>query len=99
MFGDAVLAVDGQQQRLAELPLTCGYHHTAADNEETAEYVVPVDWVSTRTREHAIRQKGLFGPDPCALLTLVALMGAAMRDPRPSDIGGPGFMGVVPALG
>jgi len=28
--------------------------------EETAEYVVPVDWISTRTREQAIRQKGLF---------------------------------------
>jgi hypothetical protein len=60
MFDDAVPAVDGQQQWLAELPLTGGYHHTAADSEETAEYVVPVDWISTRTREYAIRQKGLF---------------------------------------
>jgi hypothetical protein len=60
MFDDAVPAVDGQQQRLAELPLTGGHHHTPADSEETAEYVVPVDWISTRTREHAIRQKGPF---------------------------------------
>jgi hypothetical protein len=37
-----------------------GYHHTEADSDETAEYVVPVDWISTRTREQAIRQKGLF---------------------------------------
>lgn len=60
MFDDAVLAVDGQQQRLAGLPLAGGYHHTAADDEETAKYIVPVDWISTRTREHALRQKGLF---------------------------------------
>jgi hypothetical protein len=60
IFDDAELTVDGQQRRMSELPLAGGYHHTAADNEETAEYVVPVDWISTRTRDHAIRQKGLF---------------------------------------
>src|SRR5689334_19925053 len=37
-----------------------GYHHTEADNEETAEYIVPVEWIRTRPREQAIRQKGLF---------------------------------------
>jgi hypothetical protein len=59
-FDDAVVTFDGQERRLAELPLAGGYHHTTADTEETAEYVVPVDWIKTTTREQAIRQKGLF---------------------------------------
>jgi hypothetical protein len=45
-FDDAVVTTNGQQRKLAELPLVGGYHHTEADSEETAEYVVPVDWIS-----------------------------------------------------
>jgi hypothetical protein len=59
-FDNALVTTGGQAQKLADLPLAGGYHHTEADNDETAEYVVPVDWISTRTREQAIRQKGLF---------------------------------------
>ena len=57
MFDDAVLEVDSQQERLAELPLADGYHYTAAENEETAEHLVPVDWISTRTREQPSGRK------------------------------------------
>jgi hypothetical protein len=59
-FDDAIVTTDDQQRKLAELPLAGGYHHTEADSDETAEYVVSVDWIGTRTREQAIRQKGLF---------------------------------------
>jgi hypothetical protein len=59
-FDDAVVQVDGQQQKLPELLPADRYHHTAADAEDTAEYVVPVAWISTRPREKAVRQKGMF---------------------------------------
>ena len=59
-FDDALVTVGGQQQKLSGLQLAGTYRHTAADDEETAEYVVPVTWISTRQREHAIRKKGLF---------------------------------------
>lgn len=59
-FDDALVTVGGQQQKLSGLQLAGTYHHTAADDEETAEYVVPVAWLSTRPREQAIRKKGLF---------------------------------------
>ena len=59
-FDDAVVMVDGHQQKLPELVPADRYHHTAADDEDTAEYVVPVAWISTRPREKAVRQKGMF---------------------------------------
>ena len=59
-FDDAVVMVDGRQQKLPELVSADRYHHTAADDEDTAEYVVPVAWISTRPREEAVRQKGMF---------------------------------------
>ncbi len=59
-FDDALVTAGGQLQKLSGLQLAGTYHHTANDDEETAEYVVPVDWINTRPREQAIRQKGLF---------------------------------------
>lgn len=59
-FDDDVVVVDGHQQKLPTLVPADRYHHTAADDDETAEYVVPVAWISTRPREKAVRQKGMF---------------------------------------
>jgi hypothetical protein len=59
-FDDAVLTVDGTEQKLADLELKGSYHHTAADDDETAEYVVPVKWLETRAREEALWQRGMF---------------------------------------
>lgn len=59
-FDDATVMVDGQPRKLAELVQVDRYHHTAADDEEPAEYVVPVEWSSTRSREQAVRRKGMF---------------------------------------
>jgi hypothetical protein len=58
-FAEADVTVDGEQQLLRELPLIGNYHHPNED-AATAEYVVPVRWVRTLSREEAIRAPGLF---------------------------------------
>jgi TIR domain len=59
-FDDALVAIDGEQQKLSDQPLVGNYHHPPVGGEDTAEYVVPVEWITTRPRELAIHQKGLF---------------------------------------
>lgn len=59
-FDDAVVTIDGAEAKLSELALMGSYHHTAADNEQTAEYVVPILWTETRHREDAVWQRGMF---------------------------------------
>lgn len=59
-FDDALVTADGQQRKLATLPLRGTYHYPPADDEDTAEYVVPVEWISTRPKELAVHKKGLF---------------------------------------
>jgi hypothetical protein len=58
-FDQAVVFVDGGEQELAELPLEGNYHH-GSDDEDTAEYVVPVEWAATRPRDEAVSERGLF---------------------------------------
>ncbi len=58
-FDEAVVEVEGVERKLAELPLTGTYHH-GSDGDETAEYVAPVTWLGTRTRDTAIAERGLF---------------------------------------
>jgi hypothetical protein len=36
------------------------YHYPPGGDDDTAEYVVPVDWISTRPKELAVHAKGLF---------------------------------------
>jgi hypothetical protein len=59
-FQDALVTVDGEQQKLSDQPLAGNYQHPAIDAEDTAEYVVPVEWITTRPKELAVREKGLF---------------------------------------
>jgi len=58
-FDDAVVEVDGVERKLAELPLEGIYHH-GLDDEDTAEYVVPVTWVNSREREEGVWLRGMF---------------------------------------
>ena len=57
-FRYAEVLLDGTT-RLADLPLQ-GTYGSPQDTTESAEYVVPVNWNSTTTRERAYRQKGMF---------------------------------------
>jgi len=59
-FDDALVIVGGEQRKLSELPLTGTYLHPPAEDEDEAEYVVPVEWISTRAREYAVQRKGFF---------------------------------------
>lgn len=60
-FSDAVVTVDGQQEQLAELSLAGTYlHNERGDTDETAEYVVPVQWEATVPASQAIWKRGLF---------------------------------------
>jgi hypothetical protein len=59
-FDDSVVAIDGAEHRLSELPLKGSYHHTVEDDEQTAEYVIPVEWIKTQYRAEAVWQRGMF---------------------------------------
>ena len=49
-FDDALVTVDGEQRKLSDQPLAGKYHFPPAGDEDTAEYVVPVEWITTRSR-------------------------------------------------
>lgn len=60
-FSDAVVTVDGQPTRLADIQLVGTYQHSQdGDTDETAEYVVPVEWEATVPVTQAIWKRGLF---------------------------------------
>jgi hypothetical protein len=58
-FEAAILEVDGNMRRMQDLELRGTYvHHN--DAEDNAEYVVPVRWLTTRSREQAVWERGMF---------------------------------------
>jgi len=60
-FPDAVLTVNGQTVRLADQQLRADYVHShKPDIEDNREYVVPVRWIETRSRDDALWVKGMF---------------------------------------
>jgi TIR domain len=59
-FDDALVTIDGEQQKLSDQLLVGNYHHPPVGGEDTAEYVAPVEWITTRPRELAVHKKGLF---------------------------------------
>ena len=58
-FDRATLSVDGQTVRMRDLELLGHYTHDV-DDEDSAEYIVPVEWEQTLDREDAVWQKGYF---------------------------------------
>ncbi len=58
-FDEATLTVDGQQVRMRDLELRGHYTHVV-DDEDAAEYIVPVEWERTVGRDDAVWQKGYF---------------------------------------
>lgn len=60
-FESAVVTVNGQSVQLSKQSLHGRYIHDNADpDDDPTEYVVPVRWISTRPREHAVWRKGMF---------------------------------------
>lgn len=60
-FDRAEVQVDGTTSLLADFPLqgSCP-HRDGGDTEESAEYIVPVDWHSTKTKDQAFWKQGMF---------------------------------------
>ena len=54
-FSEAIVDADGQQRRLADLPLQGNYVYSSGD-----EWIVPVRWVKHRPREQAFWKTGMF---------------------------------------
>jgi len=54
-FAEATVDIDGQQHRLADLPLDGNYVYDSGD-----EWVVPVRWLNHRPREKAFWKTGMF---------------------------------------
>ncbi len=60
-FQLAEVYVDGERRKLSELPLRGVYEHPPQrDGQDADEYVVPVAWTDTRSREQAVWSKGMF---------------------------------------
>lgn len=57
----ATLDVNGAEKPLRELDLNGVYRHEGRPNDQDrAEYVVPVEWISTKSREDAVWKQGFF---------------------------------------
>jgi hypothetical protein len=54
-FAEATADIDGQRQRLADLPLDGNCVYPSGD-----EWIVPVRWLSHRPREKAFWKTGMF---------------------------------------
>ena len=56
---EAVFCVDGQEKAMTELPLKGSYFD--AEEDEQAEYIVPVEWIKTVSQNRAVKESGFFG--------------------------------------
>jgi hypothetical protein len=66
-FDMATVLVDGEARALSSLPLVGTYAHPPLpDDEDAAEYVVPVSWYQSRPRESAVWAKGMFASEHSA---------------------------------
>lgn len=79
-YDEAVLAIDGVETRMADLPLAGSYRHDN-DADDNDEFVVPVDWTTTADRSEAIWEKGFFANQnsACKLRNRFTLDGLARR--------------------
>lgn len=59
-FDEARIDVDGVETPLQSLPLVGTYRHEGDDEDDSAEWVVPVEWTKTVPREQAVWKNGMF---------------------------------------
>ncbi|MGX1695223.1 hypothetical protein ACWIBQ_07585 [Microbacterium keratanolyticum] len=59
-FDEALVDVDGVETPLQSLPLVGSYRHEGDDEDDSAEWVVPVEWTKTVPREQAVWKNGMF---------------------------------------
>lgn len=59
-FDEAVVEVDGVPTLLKSLDLVGAYRHEGDEDDHSAEWVVPVEWIHTVPREQAFWKNGMF---------------------------------------
>ena len=59
-FDVATVQIDGNERRLADLPMVGNYRHHGDEADENAEWAVPVEWTHAVPREQCFRKKGVF---------------------------------------
>lgn len=59
-FDETEVEHDGRAMRLTDLPLEGRYRHEGDDEDDRAEWAVPVDWIHTVQREQAFWRTGMF---------------------------------------
>lgn len=52
--------VDGQQVAITDAPLKCPKYLENNDDPDKIEHFVPVNWITTSSKDEAYREKGLF---------------------------------------
>ena len=59
-FDETEVEHDGRAMRLTDLPLEGRYRHEGDDEDDRAEWAVPIDWAHTVPREQAVWRAGMF---------------------------------------
>lgn len=59
-FDETTVAVDGAEQRLADLPLEGNYRHDGDASDDNAEWAVAVEWIHAVPREQGFWRSGMF---------------------------------------
>lgn len=59
-FDQTKVNVDGTNTPLTDLPLEGRYHHDGDEDDNTAEWAVPVEWTHTVPREQGFWKPGMF---------------------------------------
>lgn len=53
--------IDGVDKTIYELDIHAEYHKNNLSSDDTAEYIVKIDWLKTVDKENAIKELGFFG--------------------------------------
>lgn len=59
-FDRSSVLVDGVERKLSELPLSGVYRHDGDEDDDVAEWAVPIDWIHTVPLERAFWKTGMF---------------------------------------
>ncbi|MEO5318885.1 hypothetical protein ACFVVC_02400 [Pseudarthrobacter sp. NPDC058196] len=59
-FDETTVIVDGIERKLTDLALAGNYHHDGDEDDDNAEWAVPVEWTRAVPRDQGVRKTGLY---------------------------------------
>lgn len=59
-FDETSVIVDGIETKLTDLALAGNYHHDGDEDDDNAEWAVPVEWTRALPRDQGVRKTGLY---------------------------------------